>query len=98
VQLFERITPINADLGLSMQAPTGSVARVQNLAYSLTVTNLGPANATGVTLTNSLPATVTLFPLRRLKGRVPILAALFPATLAIWEVPATPPLPSFVTP
>lgn len=46
------------DLALTGSAP-GSVVLGQNLAYSFTVTNGGTSGATGVTLTDTLPAGVT---------------------------------------
>ncbi|HEV3162579.1 MAG TPA: hypothetical protein VGZ22_00965 [Isosphaeraceae bacterium] len=48
----------SADLALSGSAP-GSVTLGNNVKYSLTVTNGGPSDATGVTLTDSLPAGVS---------------------------------------
>jgi virginiamycin B lyase len=47
-----------ADLALSGNAPT-SVTVGSNLSYTLTVTNDGTGSATGVTLTDALPAGVT---------------------------------------
>jgi uncharacterized repeat protein (TIGR01451 family) len=48
-----------ADLGVSMSAPATSAPGVA-FAYTVTVTNSGPATATGVTLTDKLPASATL--------------------------------------
>jgi virginiamycin B lyase len=51
--------PVTApDLALSGNAP-GSVTPGSNVTYLLTVTNSGTASATGVTLTDTLPAGVT---------------------------------------
>ena len=50
----------SADLALTKTAaPTGSVTVGSNVVYTLTVTNNGPSNATGVTVTDPLPAGVT---------------------------------------
>jgi uncharacterized repeat protein (TIGR01451 family) len=50
--------PTGPDLALSGSAPTSAIVGSQ-LTYSLTVTNNGSAGATGVTLTDTLPADVT---------------------------------------
>jgi uncharacterized repeat protein (TIGR01451 family) len=47
------------DLALTGAASLGSVLVGQELTYTLGVTNSGPATATGVTLSNCLPAGVT---------------------------------------
>jgi uncharacterized repeat protein (TIGR01451 family) len=50
------VEPVRADLALGIVAtPAGPVGLGQNLTYTLFITNLGPATATGVTLTNTLP-------------------------------------------
>ena len=49
----------NADLGVALGASPDPVLTGQSLTYTLTVTNLGPSTASGVTLTNGLPAGVT---------------------------------------
>ena len=49
----------SGDLAVSMSASPEPVLAGQNLSYALTLTNLGPASASNVTLTDSLPATVT---------------------------------------
>jgi len=47
-----------ADLAVLATASSNPVAVNSNLVYAITVTNRGPAAATGVTLTNALPAGV----------------------------------------
>ncbi len=51
-------TPLlgNADLGVSMTASPASAIVTSNVTYTITVTNYGPAGATGVVVTNPLPA------------------------------------------
>jgi uncharacterized repeat protein (TIGR01451 family) len=49
----------SADLELSQSVSPEPVAPGQNLTYSITVTNLGPDTAAGVTVTNALPPMVT---------------------------------------
>jgi uncharacterized repeat protein (TIGR01451 family) len=49
---------VASDLALSGSAP-GSVTVGDNLTYTLTIVNAGPSGATGVTLTDTLPAGVT---------------------------------------
>ncbi len=48
-----------ADLAVSQSAATGSWTPGQNLAYTLTVTNLGPQSAANVMLTDTVPANMT---------------------------------------
>jgi uncharacterized repeat protein (TIGR01451 family) len=47
-----------ADLNLGLRASPEPVLVGQNLTYTVTVTNSGPSNATGVSLTDLLPADV----------------------------------------
>lgn len=56
------VTPVNrlADLSLAASAAPNSVLVGNNLTYSLVVTNSGPDAASGVALTNFLPAGVQL--------------------------------------
>jgi uncharacterized repeat protein (TIGR01451 family) len=49
----------SADLAVSLTAPPDPVIAGQNLTYTLTVTNLGPASASSVTFTDTFPAGVT---------------------------------------
>lgn len=55
-------TALYADLAVSLHGSDNGGAAIsgQTVTYYLTATNNGPANATGVVLTNSLPAGMTL--------------------------------------
>jgi uncharacterized repeat protein (TIGR01451 family) len=55
---FACCTP-SADLGVSLAASPNPVLAGQNLSYTLTVTNLGSASASSVTITDALSANVT---------------------------------------
>jgi uncharacterized repeat protein (TIGR01451 family) len=50
---------VSTDLGVTLGASPNSVLPGENLSYTLAVTNLGPASASSVTLTDTLPAGVT---------------------------------------
>ena len=50
--------PANADLGVSMVGPVNPVAGTP-VVYTLTISNAGPADATGFSLADALPATLT---------------------------------------
>jgi uncharacterized repeat protein (TIGR01451 family) len=50
--------PANADLGLSMVGPSNPVPG-NPVTYTLTISNAGPADATGFSLADVLPATLT---------------------------------------
>ena len=58
VTLTTSVMSVTADVALSGKAPT-IVLRGSNLPYTLTVTNNGGTEATGVTLIDTLPAGVT---------------------------------------
>jgi uncharacterized repeat protein (TIGR01451 family) len=49
----------NADLSVAVVADPNPVAQGRNVAYTVVVRNAGPGNATGVTLTNTLPVGAT---------------------------------------
>jgi uncharacterized repeat protein (TIGR01451 family) len=49
-----------ADLAVSKEGKPSSVIVDENVTYTIITTNLGPDTATGVTATDTLPATVTL--------------------------------------
>ena len=48
-----------ADLSIAKSANPASVGAAQNLTYTLTVTNGGPDTASGITVTDTLPGSVT---------------------------------------
>lgn len=48
----------SADVGLSLGASPNPVKVGRNLTYTITVSNFGPSTATGIVLTDVLPATV----------------------------------------
>jgi uncharacterized repeat protein (TIGR01451 family) len=50
--------PSTADMGLGKVGPA-SVFALSNMTYTISVTNLGPASASGVVVTDTLPAGVT---------------------------------------
>ncbi|HME02825.1 MAG TPA: PASTA domain-containing protein [Solirubrobacteraceae bacterium] len=52
--------PPHADLGISLSASSALVTTGGEIAYAGEVTNAGPSEATGVTVTDTLPANVTL--------------------------------------
>ncbi len=55
-----RVTPTNlADLAISRLAVPTSASLGDNLSFSITVVNQGPNNASGVKVTNTLPASVS---------------------------------------
>src|SRR5207248_2382387 len=65
-------TTVNAAIDLAV-AKAGTPAQVsagQNLTYTVTVANNGPSPATGVTLTDTLPAGVTLVSATSSQGTV----------------------------
>lgn len=53
------ITPSTADLAISKTSGSGVVTPGTNVTYTITVTNGGPATATGVSVVDTLPAGVT---------------------------------------
>jgi len=50
--------PTNADLSITKTTPTTNAAPGNTITYTITLTNNGPHNATGVTMTDNLPATL----------------------------------------
>jgi uncharacterized delta-60 repeat protein/uncharacterized repeat protein (TIGR01451 family) len=48
-----------ADLSITKTGPAGRVPTGRNMTYTLTVTNHGPDSASGVTVTDQLPSSVT---------------------------------------
>ncbi|RKH55880.1 DUF7507 domain-containing protein, partial [Corallococcus llansteffanensis] len=56
-RVYVLVSDANADLQLSKQAsPASKVLTGQNVTYTLTLTNKGPATATNVVVTDNLPA------------------------------------------
>jgi len=55
---YKTNAPVSADLSLSASAVPEPVGVGSNLVYSLTVSNAGPATATGVVVSNQIPAGV----------------------------------------
>ncbi|MFZ5876473.1 MAG: DUF11 domain-containing protein [Nitrospirota bacterium] len=53
------VTGLSADLAANKTVSNGTVYVGQNLTYTITVTNLGPNSATGVTVSDTLPAGVS---------------------------------------
>ncbi|HXU74934.1 MAG TPA: Calx-beta domain-containing protein [Methylomirabilota bacterium] len=53
------VLPPSADLALGLNATPNPVALGGNVTYTLTVSNLGPATATGVSATNTLPGSLS---------------------------------------
>src|ERR1051325_10499842 len=59
VEDYQYAVNTTADLVLSGSATPNPVAVGSNLTYTVTVSNAGPSQATGVMLTNTLPSSVT---------------------------------------
>jgi uncharacterized repeat protein (TIGR01451 family) len=59
IDTFEFCELQEADLAITKTAAPGTVAPGDNVVYTLTVTNNGPADATNVVVTDPLPAEVT---------------------------------------
>jgi uncharacterized repeat protein (TIGR01451 family) len=57
VPVITTITPV-ADVGIGKSGPA-SVLATSNVVYTISVTNFGPSSASGVVVTDSLPAGVT---------------------------------------
>ncbi len=57
--LIDALTGLAADLVLTESASPNPATATLPMAYTLTITNNGPATATGVTVTDALPASVT---------------------------------------
>ncbi|AGA29910.1 Calx-beta domain-containing protein [Singulisphaera acidiphila] len=67
--------PVTAlvDLAVDVQGTPGAVLVGQNVTYIVTVRNLGPSQATGVTLIDLLPENVTLVSAQATRGTTSIL-------------------------
>jgi uncharacterized repeat protein (TIGR01451 family) len=62
--------PVSADLSITAAASTPTVTLGNNLAFTLTVSNSGPSAASGVTVTDTLPAGATLVSVTSSQGPV----------------------------
>jgi len=60
VTLATPVTAVAADLSVSKTANASSVIAGETLTYTITVTNAGPAAATQIVLTDTLPAAVSV--------------------------------------
>jgi uncharacterized repeat protein (TIGR01451 family) len=60
VTLVTNVVPTEADLGVALTGPAQAVIVNDWMTYGVTATNLGPDDAPGVLLTNTLPAGVIL--------------------------------------
>jgi uncharacterized repeat protein (TIGR01451 family) len=49
----------SANVGVTLAGGTGTVAAGSNVTYTITLTNIGPSNAAGVTLTDMIPTSST---------------------------------------
>lgn len=58
--VLTRISPLTADLAVRLQANPAATFVGIPVSYAMTVTNFGPGSASGVMVTNVLPAGVTL--------------------------------------
>ena len=65
------LSPV-VDLGVDVKAPTEPVVAGRNVTYVVTLSNLGPSTATGLTLTNILPARVRLISATATQGTTSI--------------------------
>ena len=60
VTILLNVSPASgADLGVTTTASSEPAVAIQNLTYTMNVTNTGPQDATNVTLTDPLPASMT---------------------------------------
>ena len=98
------VDPI-ADLAVLASASSNPVAVNSNLVYSVTVTNRGPAAASAVRLTNTLPAGVTFVSALPTQGSclhagnlvTCDLGGLAPGAAAVATVIVTPPVAGLLT-
>ncbi len=70
--IITTVTPV-ADVTISKSGPAASVLPGANFDYTISITNLGPSTASGLSVTDSLPANVTFVsatPSATLNGRI----------------------------
>ncbi|HEY3128912.1 MAG TPA: SBBP repeat-containing protein [Acidobacteriota bacterium] len=58
-KITEDLPPVSADLSITKSSSPGSATIGTGLTYTISVSNAGPSTATGVTVTDTLPAGVT---------------------------------------
>jgi uncharacterized repeat protein (TIGR01451 family) len=58
---YSIIVPTAADIGLNQISTTSTVNGTKYVTYTITTTNNGPDNATGVTITDKLPTGLTYY-------------------------------------
>jgi uncharacterized repeat protein (TIGR01451 family) len=94
------VTPVNqvADLGVSVNVSTNAALVGDTLIYTFSISNAGPAQATGVTFSNALPANLLLLAAVPSQGNcttnggvvIGNLATLAPAASATVTITASP--------
>ncbi|WP_406700438.1 Calx-beta domain-containing protein [Singulisphaera sp. Ch08] len=78
------------DLAVEVQGPTNPVFVGQNVTYLVTVRNLGPSQATAVTLTDLLPENVTLVSANASRGTLSILGNRLTTVIPILDPDSAP--------
>ncbi len=72
---------VNTDLGVAKSDSPDPVGVDSNLTYTIVVTNLGPQTATGVTLTDTLPTSVTLTSSNATQGTITVASNVVTVTI-----------------
>jgi uncharacterized repeat protein (TIGR01451 family) len=82
---FDTVKPVNpaANLSLTMTASPAMVLAGENLTYNMVVENHGPETATGVTITNAIPAGAQLISTTVSQGSISQIEELLYANLGI---------------
>ncbi len=97
--------PVSTDLAITKTDSPDPVTAGSNLTYTITVTNNGPFDATGVTMTDPLPAEVTFVSATPSQGTCSesagtvtcVLGSLANGTNATVGIVVTPPVPGTIT-